>query len=179
MKKIIKSTALILCVLCISGCAPTSKQMVNLTGSSLEERQMQVRTFDTLDESKILSSSVATLQDMGFNIDEINRDFGVVTCSKTRDAREAGQQIGYFLLSLLSGVNAMGAADHTQTIRATVVTTPKDNIKKETAVRLTVMRVMYNSQCQVTRIETIKEEEIYKQFFDKVSKSVFLEEQNV
>jgi len=170
---------LISLVFILAGCGPKPVAMVKLNGTSLQERQAQVKTFNTDKEAEILSASVSTLQDMGFNIDEINRDYGVVTCSKTRDARETGQQIGYFFLALLGGANAMDLADNTQTIRATIVTTPKGSLKKETAVRLTVMRVLYNQKGAVTGVETIKDQKIYQEFFDRLSKSVFLEEQKI
>jgi len=179
IKRLLQTVGIAPLIFMISGCVATSKEMVKLTATSLKERQLQTKNYSTTNESKILSASVATLQDMGFNIDEINRDFGVVTCSKTRDAREVGQQVGLFFLALLGGAAVMDLADHTQIIRATVVTTPKEAIKKEISVRLTVMRVIKNHKGMVTGIETIKDNQIYQKFFDKLSKSVFIEEQNI
>lgn len=179
MNIIVKFSLLLIVLLTVSGCAPKSIEMVKLTTTSLEERQLQTKHFASTDEVEILTASVSALQDMGFNIDEINRDFGVITCSKTRDAREIGQQVGFFVLALLGGAQAMDAADHTQIIRATVVTTPKQNLKKQTDVRLTIMRVLNNHKGAVIGIETIKDKEIYQEFFDKLSKSVFLEEQKI
>lgn len=166
-------------IFALSGCATTSQEMLTLTSTSLEERQLQVKSYNTTSESKILSSSVSTLQDMGFNIDEINRDYGVITCSKTRDAREVGQQVGYFFLALLGGRNAMDLADHLQKIRATVVVTPRYKLKKNTSVRLTLMRVISNHKGRTTKVENIKDVNIYQHFFDKLSKSVFLEENQI
>ncbi len=181
MKKYFNILLLGLSILLLSGCAQTNaQQMVKLSETSLKERQVQTRSYNTIKENQILNSSVATLQDLGFNIDEINRDLGIVTCSKTRDAREVGEQVGLVLLAILSGNgDVMDSADHTQIIRATVVTTPKQNLKKETTIRLTVMRIIKNHKGNVLNVETIKDEEIYKQFFERVSKSVFLEENNV
>ena len=179
MIKILQTIFLFGLIFIVSGCNQTSIQMVKLTTTSLNERQLQTKSYDTTNESEILSSSVATLQDMGFNIDEINRDFGVITCSKTRDAREIGQQIGYFLLSIFGGVNAMDSADYVQNIRATVVVTPKEKLKKVIDVRLTVMRVIRNHKNMVLKVENIKDKAIYQQFFDKLSKSVFLEENKI
>jgi len=88
-----------------------------------------------MNEKEILSSSIDTLQDLGFHIDEINSKLGVITASKTRDARETGQQIGLFILSLLAGANEMQFADTIQKIKATLVTTPKPE-KRVTEVRL-------------------------------------------
>ncbi len=180
MIKILQTALLLGLLFILSGCNQTSIQMVKLKTTSLNERQLQTKSYDTTNESEILSSSVATLQDMGFNIDEINRDFGVITCSKTRDARETGQQVGLFFLALLSGNgNIMDSADHTQNIRATVVVAPKEKLKKVTDVRLTVMRVLRNHKGGVTGVENIKDKAIYQQFFDKLSKSVFLEENKI
>lgn len=179
MRKSLHLILILVLVFIITGCGPTAQEMVKLTSTSLKDRQFQTKRYETTKEKKILSASVSTLQDMGFNVDEINRDFGVVTSSKTRDAREIGQQVGLFFLAMLGGAGAMDLADHTQTIRATVVTTPKEAMKKETAVRLTVMRVIKNHRGMVTRVETIKDNDIYEKFFDKLSKSVFLEEQNL
>ncbi len=179
MIKILQTTLLLGLLFILSGCNQTSIQMVKLKTTSLNERQLQTKSYDTTNESEILSSSVATLQDMGFNIDEINRDFGVITCSKTRDAREVGQQVGLFFLALFAGANVMDSADHTQNIRATVVVTPKEKLNKKTDVRLTVMRVLRNHKGMVTGVENIKDKSIYQQFFDKLSKSVFLEENKV
>ena len=179
MIKILKLSVVLFTILIFSGCAKQSVDLVKLSTSSLQERQIQTKSYNTVEESQILSASVSTLQDMGFNVDEINRDFGVVTSSKSRDAREVGQQVGLFFLALLGGAGAMDLADHTQTIRATVVTTPKTKLKNQTDVRLTVMRVIYNHKEMVTNVETIKDKQIYEQFFDRLSKSVFLEEQNI
>ena len=45
----------------------------------------------------------------------------------------------------------------------------------ESTVRVTFQRVIYNTQGQVTRAEQIVDPDVYKDFFDKLSQSVFLE----
>lgn len=165
-------------MLVLTGCAPTAKDLIKIEGSSMEERSFQTKFYNTTQEGEILSASVSSLQDMGFNVDEINKDFGVVTCSKSRDARETGQQVGYFVLALFAGANVMSLADHTQHIRATVVTTPYVN-KNKASVRLTIQRVMYNHQGNVINVETVKDAVIYQAFFEKLSKAIFLEANNL
>ncbi|MDR1975776.1 MAG: hypothetical protein LBQ18_02145 [Campylobacteraceae bacterium] len=170
--------ALLFAIICLSGCAPRAVDMVTLSESTLEERQLQTRSFDTINETEILSASAATLQDLGFNIDEINSDFGLITCSKTRDAREIWQQVGAFFLTIFGGAGAFELTDHTQVIRATVVTTPKE-INSKVIVRLNIQRVISNTKGNVIKIETINDPEIYSEFFGRLSKSLFLEANNL
>lgn len=163
-------------LLIFSGCATTSvKEMMKIETSTAQERQLQTKSFNTVDTSKILSSSIATLQDLGFNIDEINRDFGIVSASKTRDAREVSTQAGIVVLALLSPGAAMAASkqsDHTQEIKASVVISTNN---KKTFVRFTMQRIVRNQEGSVNEVGSIREPEIYQQFYEKLSKSVFLE----
>lgn len=47
--------------------------------------------------------------------------------------------------------------------------------KGSSSVRVTFQRVVFNVKGQVTRAEQVNDPEIYKQFFEKLSKSVYLE----
>lgn len=47
------------------------------------------------------------------------------------------------------------------------------------SVRVTFQRVIYNAQGKVTKAEQINDQKIYQQFFEKLSKSVFLEAQSL
>lgn len=49
----------------------------------------------------------------------------------------------------------------------------------QSTVRVTFQRIIFNEMGQVTRSEQIKDPEIYKQFFEKLSKSVFLEAHSI
>ena len=126
----------------------------------------------------MLSASAAVLQDLGFTIDESETDLGVIACSKLRDATNAGQIAGAIVIALLTG--AVTPTDKEQLIRASIITYPitineTDKSKCRTAVRVTFQRIVTNTQNQVTRRECIIEPEIYQEFFEKLSQSVFLE----
>jgi hypothetical protein len=168
----------ILSILLFSGCATTiPKEALQLSPESLKLRQLQTKRFDT-DEKTLMSASAALLQDLGFNIDETSTEAGVITCSKHRDATSTGQIIGSVVVALLTGVAT--PVDKHQLIRASVITRPvqiddTDKAKCQTAVRVTFQRIVTNTQNQVTRRECIIEEKIYQEFFEKLSKSLFLE----
>ena len=153
------------------------KEALQLSPESLKNRQLQTRRFDT-DEKTMLSAGAAVLQDLGFTIDESETDLGLIACSKLRDATSAGQIAGAVFVALLTG--AITPVDKEQLIRASLITYPitideTDRSKCRTAVRVTFQRVVTNTQNQITRRECIIEPEIYQEFFDKLSQSVFLE----
>ncbi|CAB1060591.1 hypothetical protein D1BOALGB6SA_5357 [Olavius sp. associated proteobacterium Delta 1] len=153
------------------------KEALLLSKENLKNRQIQTRRFDT-DEKTLLSASAAVLQDLGFNINESETELGVIACSKQRDATVAGQVAAAVLVALLTG--AVTAVDKEQLIRASLVTRPihideTDKSKCQTAVRITFQRIVTNTQARITRREGINEAEIYQEFFDKLSQSVFLE----
>ena len=153
------------------------KEALQLSHESLKDRQIQSRRF-VADEKTVLSASAAVLQDLGYTIDESETDLGVIVCSKTRDATSAGQIVGSVLVALLTGVAS--PVDKEQLIRASLITNPvyvdeEDDSNCRTTVRVTFQRIVTNTQGQVTRRECINEAEIYQEFFDKLSQSLFLE----
>ena len=156
------------------GCASAPpKDAFQLSATSLADRQIQSRRFDSLDEHLILASSVSVLQDLGYALDVSNADLGVLTASKALDATNAGQIAAMVLLAALGG----GAApvDKDQKIRVTLVINESLEVKGTSVVRITMNRIIWNTQGQITKAETLNEPELYQAFFDKLSKATFLE----
>ena len=173
-----RTLARCLCVALLAGtlaaCAVRiPKEALRLTPESLQQRQTQSRYFDTDDEAAILSASAAVLQDLGFNLDESETDLGVLVGSKQRDATEAGQVAGAIILAIFTG--AVIPIDDHQKIRASLVTKPSGEEEKRVTVRITFQRIVWNTDGNISRNESIDEPEIYQEFFSKLSKSVFLE----
>ncbi len=169
MNKFLSSILLLLFL--ISGCNTIPKKALQLSSESLKFRQMQTRKYETNDESKILSSGASLMQDMGYVINEIETELGVLVGSKVRDASDAAQTILILALSALAGTPA--TFDKEQMLRMALVTNPVN--KKEIAVRVTFQRIVFNNQGQISAREPIIDEKVYKEFFNKLSKSVFLE----
>jgi hypothetical protein len=165
-------------ILLISGCATTiPPEALKFNPDTLANRQLQARKFDTKNEKELLSAAAAVLQDLGFNLDESAPGIGVLVGSKKRDARDSGQIAGQIMLGLLFGASAM-SIDSEQLIRASLITKPAEN-GNGYILRVTFQRVVWNQNKQVSKIEAINDVETYKGFFDKLSKSVFLEAQNI
>jgi hypothetical protein len=166
------------CALGITGCATTAPEnLFQVAETSLQDRQMQSRFFETTNEIELLSAGVAVLQDMGYSIDETETKSGVITASKTVDATNNAQIAGAVLLAVLGGGNM--SIDNEQQIKVSFVTLPSKNNKNGYLARATFQRIVTNTQGQVTKAETMKTEELYNEFFNKLSKSVFLEAQKI
>jgi hypothetical protein len=156
----------------LAGCAhrpPPSA--LSLQPDSLRLRQLQTRRFDTSDEKFLLQSSLGVLQDLGFEVDESEARLGVLVASKHRDASDAAQIAGQIFLGALTG--ARMPIDQEQRIRASIVT--RAVTPDATTVRITFQRVVWNDMGQVSRTESLDDPELYREFFFKLSKSVFLE----
>ena len=72
---------LLIMVLLIGGCATTGPNVTGAT-SQLQTRQIQTRQYETLDKNMTLRSVIATLQDLGFVIDDANPNLGTVTATR-------------------------------------------------------------------------------------------------
>ena len=167
-----------LCIVLLAGslaaCADRiPRQALQLTPESLQQRQLQSRYFETVEEAAILSAAAAVLQDLGFNLDESETDLGVLVASKQRDATEVGQIAGAIVLAIFTG--AVVPIDDHQKIRASLVTSPSGEEEKRVTARITFQRIVWNTDGNISRNESIDEPEIYREFYSKLSKSVFLE----
>jgi hypothetical protein len=69
-------------VLTLPGCAPSTKAIMQAESSALELRSFQQRAFDTADLEKTLRTVIATLQDLGFVVDKADLDLGTVSATK-------------------------------------------------------------------------------------------------
>jgi hypothetical protein len=68
----------------VAGCASTPADVIG-AGTQLETRQIQTREYDTLDKPMTMRSVVATLQDLGFTIDQADLELGTVTATRLHE----------------------------------------------------------------------------------------------
>lgn len=154
------------------------KHALHLGAETLANRQLQTRRFDGITESDILAAGAGVLQDLGFTITESETALGVVVGNKDRSAVNAGQVAAAVVVALLGG-GAM-PTDRNQRIVASLVTRPvlaSDGqvVPDSHYVRVTFARVVWNTRNEVTAAEQLTSPELDEGFFDKLSKSVFLE----
>ncbi|MBF0219235.1 MAG: hypothetical protein HQL49_06875 [Gammaproteobacteria bacterium] len=167
-----RSLLLLCLLLTLYGFQTIPAELFKLSESTLEERSRQSRYFATENEVNLISSGIGVLQDMGYAIDEIEKDLGVVTASKNVDATDSGQVAVAIAFMLLGGKNV--AIDKEQKIRVSFITLPS-KVKEGYIARVTFQRIVWNDRNVISRVETLNNDEIYLDFFEKLSKSVFLE----
>lgn len=185
MKKKYRFSKLLVLFLCLGiiGCASIPKGFLKPNEASLETRQLQIRQYETADEEQILTSVAGVLQDLGFNLDNSETKLGFVAASKKADATNGGQMAGAFFLDMLCALggshgNAMANCDQNQMVKASVITKPSLD-GKNTVVRVTFQRIVWNMNNQISKVETVKDPEIYQKFYDSLSKAIFLEAQKI
>ena len=184
-KKNLLLPLLAIVVLVLTSCGSSiPKGAFKLTPELLQKRELKTRKYEGISEVDILSASAGVLQDLGFNLDESETKLGLIVGSKERDATEIGQEVWWWTKALLLKWTAFtDETDDYQKFRASVVIRvirpiSKDNDKTH-YVSVTFQRIVWDTADKITKQETLDEPEIYQEFFDRLSKSVFLEGQKI
>lgn len=172
---------------CVGGPAATAESFFVTTPETAKHRALQSRTFDTADEKELLSASAAVLQDLGFQLEEVSVDVGMLRAAKERSAREAGQEIMQGFVAVLSAIGGkilIIPVDVHQQISATLVTRQVEGNPSRFTVRILFHRTVWKGDGNAGdnhippgahRMEMIADPKIYQQFFAKLSKGLFLE----
>ena len=168
-------------------CQTLPEDAFRMPETALETRQIQTRQFEDVDEITILAASSGVLQDLGYNIDEVEKELGVLSASKRADATNENQLLGRIALDAFTCVFTFLIAcdnenylkaDDVQDIKLTLVVLPQEEPDVH-AVRVTMQRIVWDRDGRVSSRETIGDAEVYQAFFDKLSKSVFIEKEGV
>jgi hypothetical protein len=77
---------LLIGLVCLGGCAATTPVDISSSSTQLESRQLQTRQYDTLDKALTMRSVIATLQDLGFTIDQADAELGTITATRYQQA---------------------------------------------------------------------------------------------
>ena len=185
---------LVIAALIVTGCggAGPPTHLLRLTQESLENRALQTRKYEGISEADLFSAATGVVQDLGFIIDESESNLGLIVGSKKRDARpDATQRITQVLGTAAVWIGAalvaaLGAdpdldvlpVDDYQDLWASVVIRPTSNVvDKSHDVRVTFQRIVWNTNEEIARLQSLDKPEFYQEFFNLLSKSVFLEGQ--
>jgi hypothetical protein len=74
-----KSILIGLGVLMLAACATTNQTALDSKVSQVATRNYQTRSFDTTDKLNVMNNIVATMQDLGFVIEKVDKDIGTIS----------------------------------------------------------------------------------------------------
>lgn len=157
-----------LMVLCLAGCGVHPKEPPM---TQLQIREIQSRDFDTDNHKLVMKSMINVLQDDGFIIKNAVSDLGLLSAEKNIDVENSSH---VFLITLLEGKHARWEKQEVLEASGNV-----SEFGSKIRVRMNFQtKVMDNYGCPKD-IKTIYDPQMYQEFFEKVSKSIFLQQQDI
>jgi hypothetical protein len=166
----------------VSACAlQVPRDALLLSPQAAEQRERQTRKFDGVAEKQMLAASAAVLQDLGFTIDEGETALGLIVASKERSAINKADVAGAYLLTALS-ILALTPQEpqyaKRQLVRVALVTSPVAGAQGgATTARVTMQRLVYDNHDRILLVERVDDADLYREFFDRLSQSLYLEAQ--
>lgn len=204
-----QATFLLAIILGLIGCAHRVPDgAFDVSPNMMAQRQVESRKFTGISEEEILIASANVLQDMGYNLENTEIKLGVLTANKQRDATNAGEVAGAILIAAFLKKNVAISKDQTIRVALVIKPASSDSVistlysgasntapaptktakskksdpvattSQSYIVRATFQRIVRKTD-NSTYAETMKDPELYQEFFDKLSKSVFIEAQKI
>lgn len=153
----------------LSGCV--ANKSIGTVVTQLQVREIQTREFDTCDTKSVMKSMMNVLQDEGFIIKNAVADLGLLSAEKSIDIENRGEA---FLCTMLLGSSARWSKQNILEASGNV-----SEYGSKTRVRMNFqIKTMDNFGCPKV-IKTIDDLKFYQDFFDKVSKGIFIQEQGI
>jgi hypothetical protein len=154
-------TVVLFAAACLSACETLPHDAFRLSETALDTRRMQTREYSSIDDTAILSASMA--------VDATNMLEAVGTM-----AVDTMQCVVTLMLACTR--KRYGEIDDVQDIRLTLISRPQAENRQNVAVRVTMQRVIWDKEGRVSEQETIIDRQVYSAFFQKLSTAVFLEQ---
>jgi len=172
---------LLFITLSLIGCVTIPPNTFVTTPELLQQRQLETRRYDGIKEADLISASANVLQDLGFNLENSETKLGVLTANKQRDATNGYEVAGAIVIALLGGGATPISKD--QTIRVSLVVRPVNDstsnpMPDSNFVRVSFQRVVRRTD-NSEYAETLRDVQLYQDFYERVSKSVFIEAQKI
>lgn len=174
----------------LAGCQGVPAGALKLPLASAEYRQLQSHHYAGVSEARLLSAGLGVMQDLGFTLEGSESKLGVITGTKKLTSRrplntgEIIKDLGWTaLFPYLAPFTVYAAATgvkEPQIVRISIVTQPDGGDSPPAClVRVTAQRVVYADEqlIKVKFVELLNDPPFYKEFFKRLSLSVFLEEQ--
>lgn len=169
MRKWINLSLRLMCMALFSSCLRFGPPMPAKT--QLEVRQMQTHLFDVKDFKLVMKAMLNVLQDEGFVVKNVHLDLGFLTSTKEVDVEARGSRLW---LAIFGSPDARW--QKTNVIDATANVTEHGS---QTKVRVNFQVKQLDNFGNVITVNQIQEALFYQEFFSKVSKSIFIQEEKL
>tara|TARA_Y100000748_G_C15502240_1_gene490567 strand:+ start:2661 stop:3254 length:594 start_codon:yes stop_codon:yes gene_type:complete len=165
------------------GCSSSSSSKKK---SVAAQRAVETREY-AVDTKSLMTSSIGAFQDLGFTIDTLNEEFGLITASKVEEEEEeddeglsAGKVLGALLIigvlialdDILPDGDDSGGGGNTTTVIKDYKLTATLTVKpiSTTEPVLSSLRINFGGS------ERKRSMKFFKEFFASIDKSLFLDE---
>jgi hypothetical protein len=154
----------------LSACTTPSKEQATM--SQLQMRQLQVRTIQACDMKTAMTALLNVLQDEGFSVKSVDSNLGVLVAAK-----EVGtEKVSTKWSSIFTSSEGESKWDKGGIVEAAVmVAKTSDGCQ----FRVNFQRKAFNKIGRVSDIETLVDESYYQEFFTKVEKALYIENDTI
>jgi hypothetical protein len=162
-----------------AGAAPAPK-------TQLEVRQYQTRDFDTADTQLVMKAMLNVLQDDGYVVKNAVVDLGLITAEKEIDIAPGRSTtsggLGGAVVFGGPGGGVVFGGDGPPAFRKTEARDFTGNVSalgKQTRVRVSFQRKVLDNRGGVVEVAPIDDLTFYQDFFSRMDKSLFLQQQQL
>jgi hypothetical protein len=139
--------------------------------TQLQIREIQTRSFENRDAKAVLKEMINVLQDDAFIVKHANLDLGLIAGEKDVDIEDGWNR---FFSMMANGQRASWNKNALIEVSANV--TPYG---QSTRVRVNFQRKIFDNFGRVVRVIQIYDENHYQEFFAKVHKGLFIQEEKI
>jgi hypothetical protein len=167
------------------GCASNAKP----AKTQLETRELQTRTFGTNDEKLVMKAMLNVLQDDGYVVKNAVTELGLITATHESDlapGRSGGGVFGGLVILGGGGNGGGGWGLGTQTSEPSYRKTEQieftgnvSEFGEQTKVRVSFQRKVLDNRGEVVEVQPIDDGDFYQDFFSRMDKGLFLQNENL
>ncbi|MCD4744084.1 MAG: hypothetical protein K8R67_16605 [Desulfobacteraceae bacterium] len=155
----------------IIGCA--GQQPQEKASTQLQTRSYQTKNFDTQDSFLVMKALVNVLQDEGFIIKNVDKDLGFIVAIREAEKKSF---IGG-TLNILGGI--VGSEESWEKDCDVEASANVSQFGEQIRVRVNFQMKLTHSFGGTVTKKNVDSPEFYQAFFSKLSKSIFLQQENI
>lgn len=144
------------------------------TQTQLETREFQTRTYETKDTKLVMKAVLNVLQDEGFIVTNANTDLGFISANKEYDINDKNIDVQKEF-----GISRFKAKMKGCMTSNTEITVNMTNFGDKTKIRANFKRKLLSIYDSALKIDDIKDEKYYQDFFAKVDKGIFIQKEKI